>query len=67
MRDFFNEFLMTYVVNTGPTMVKKMIEDKQFLKGESFDSEVDSQMFPNPYLIITLMKIMLKETPEIIY
>lgn len=42
MRDFFNEFLQTYIVNAGPQMINKMIEDKSFLTKECFDSEIDA-------------------------
>ena len=48
MRNFFNEFLNTYVINAGPVMVKKMFDEKSFLATNSFSSEVDAQMYPNP-------------------
>ena len=67
MRDCFNEFLITYVVNASPVIVKKMIEDKSFLCKANFESEVDAQMYPNPHMIVFLIKLLLRESPEIIY
>jgi hypothetical protein len=66
MRDFFNDFLQTYIIQGTQTMVKKMIEDKNFLSKESFDSEVDASIYPSPYLIITLIKLLINHAPEVL-
>jgi hypothetical protein len=42
MRGFFIDFLLNQVIKPSSTVIKKMIEDKNFMSKESFESEVDA-------------------------
>lgn len=65
MNEFFNDFLVNQVIKPSGTVIKKMIEDKDFMKETSFESEVDAQMFPNPFFIYSLIRLLMKQSPEV--
>lgn len=42
-----------------------MIADKEFLVKEVLDSEVDSQIYPLPMFVCSIMKLVLKYYPDL--
>ena len=42
-------------------VIKKIIADKDFLKKEVFDSEIDASMYPLPSFIYDIVKCIVKK------
>ena len=60
LKSFFNQFLEKFVIKPSPTVIKNIIDDKDFLVGEAFDNEADAQKYPTPKLIYSLIKMLIK-------
>lgn len=56
MKEFICEFLTNYVMKPSVQVIKKIIADKDFLKKEVFDSEIDASMYPLPSFIYDIVK-----------
>lgn len=67
MKDFTNDFLKNAVFKPSASVMKKFIQDKDFMKNEKFDSEVDASMYPLPSMIYKIVKDLLKSNPAAFY
>jgi hypothetical protein len=59
MSNFTQNFLANSIIKPSSIVITKIIEDKEFLKKDAFDSEVDASIYPLPSMIYHLAKTLL--------
>ncbi len=56
MKSFANDFLVNFVIKPSVQVLKNIVTDKNFMKREVFQSEIDASMYPLPSLVYHLTK-----------
>ena len=65
MKSFANDFLNNFVVKPSVQVLKKIVADKDFMKREVFQSEIDASMYPLPSLVYYLTKSLISKNPAV--
>jgi hypothetical protein len=65
MKSFANDFLNNFVVKPSVQVLKKIVTDKDFMKREVFQSEIDASMYPLPSLVYYLTKSLISKNPAV--
>lgn len=61
MKSFANDFLNNFVMKPSVQVLKNIVTDKDFMKREVFQSEIDASMYPLPSLVYYLTKSLLSK------
>ena len=61
MKSFANDFLNNFVIKPSVQVLKNIVTDKNFMKREVFQSEIDASMYPLPSLVYHLTKSLISK------